>query len=79
MFVRLGIDYENPAREWWESGGLELWEGIADSGDAASVVVEDTIADSWLAQAANLPGWSAGPNHAPHPIAKSPINEDEVF
>ena len=79
MFVRLGIDYENPAEHWWENGGRELWEGIAESPDASSVVVDESIADSWLASAAEIPGWSDGPEYAPHPVTKSEVAEDEDF
>ena len=75
--VRLAIDYENPAREWWESGGQELWEAVAESGDAGSTIVESAIADSWLAQAADLPGWEGGPEYAPHPICLKDVDPDE--
>ena len=79
MFVRLAIDYENPAREWWDEGGRELWESIAEAPDAPSVVVESSIADSWLVHAATLPGWDGGPEYAPHPIAKGDVDPDEEF
>ena len=42
MLVRLGIDYENGSDLWWESGGRDLWEGIAESPDAAHVVVDES-------------------------------------
>ena len=79
MFVRLEVDYENPSSEWWESGGRDLWEGVAESADASGIGVEESIADSWLQQAASVPGWHDGPEYAPHPIAKAAINEDEEF
>ena len=28
--VRLKIDFENPATEWWENGGRELWEAVGE-------------------------------------------------
>jgi len=77
ILVRLGIDYENPATLWWESGGRELWEGIAEDPDAGSIVVEESIARSWLAEAETLPGWNDGPEYAPHPICLSEVEEDE--
>jgi len=77
VLVRLGIDYENSSPIWWESGGLELWESIAESPDAPSIVVDDAIADSWLAEASHLPGWNDGPDYAPHPIRRSEVDADE--
>ena len=79
MFVRLAIDYENSSKLWWQSGGRELWESIAEAPDAPSIVVDESIADSWLAQAAQLPGWFDGPEYAPHPISKSPLDPDEDY
>ncbi len=75
--VRLGIDYENPSRRWWESGGQELWEGLAEAPDAPSVVVDAPIADSWLVEAARIDGWADGPDYAPHPIQRSDVDADE--
>jgi len=77
MLVRLGIDFENPARNWWEEGGSELWESIAESADASSIVVDDSIAKSWLDQAASIPGWDGGPEYAPHPIRMLSLDPDE--
>ena len=77
--VKLGIDFENPAREWWDSGGRTLWESIAESPDAPSVIVDESIAKSWLAQAAELPGWDGGPEYAPHPIHQGEVDPDEEF
>ncbi len=75
--IRLAIDFENPAREWWESGGRDLWDAIVEGFDNNDVVVEKYLADSWLSQAASLPGWDGGPEHSPHPICLKPIDEDE--
>ena len=33
--VRLAIDFENPAQEWWEGGGRDLWESIVEGFDNA--------------------------------------------
>ncbi len=78
MLVRLGIDYENGSDLWWESGGRELWEGIAEAPDAAHVVVDESIAESWLAEAASIPGWADGPDYAPHPVIRSEVDPDEL-
>lgn len=78
-FVKLAVDFENPAADWWNGGGSELWESIAEAADAASVIVEGSIADSWLAEAARIEGWSGGPEYAPHPIARRDVDPDEEF
>jgi len=75
--VRLAIDFEFPSRDWWERGGQELWEGIAETPDAPKVVVDDHLAASWLAQAAKITGWDAGPEYAPHPVRAVPLAEDD--
>ena len=75
--VRLSIDFENPAEQWWESGGRDLWESLAEEADASAIVVEDSIARSWLTQAAEIPGWHDGPEYAPHPVCTSDVADDE--
>jgi hypothetical protein len=75
--TKLSVDFEHPSRTWWESGGQELWEGIIEELGASSVVLDDDIAQSWLAQAANVPGWDAGPEFAPHPIAARALADDD--
>ncbi len=77
MLVKLCIDYENPARDWWDEGGRELWESIAEAPDAGSIVVDDSIAKSWLEQAATLPAWDQGPEYAPHPVRVVDVDPDE--
>lgn len=77
--IRLSIDFEFPSRTWWEKGGSELWEGIAEARDAPSVVVDQALAASWLEQASQVPGWSDGPDYAPHPINASPVADDEDY
>ena len=77
MLVKLAIDFENPARLWWAGGGRELWESLLESFDNSSVVVEESIATSWLAEAERIPGWRDGPDYAPTPILRKPIDEDE--
>ena len=75
--VRIRIDFEHSARTWWESGGQELWDNIAESFDSGSVVLEASLAESWMQQAALLPGWNEGPAHAVHPVLVQDVNEDE--
>ena len=77
MLVKLAIDFECPSPTWWKSGGRALCETILESFDNSSVVVEESIARSWLEQAAQIPGWSGGPDYAPSPICLKPIDEDE--
>ena len=75
--VRLAVDFENTNKEWWEAGGRDLWEGMLEGFDNHSVLLERSIAESWLAQAAMLTGWSGGPDHSPHPIRMVDIDDDE--
>ncbi|HKC49547.1 MAG TPA: hypothetical protein VKF60_02055 [Myxococcota bacterium] len=77
MLVKLAIDFECPAPLWWQSGGRALWENLLESFDNSSVVIEESIARSWLAEAARIPGWSGGPEYAPSPILLKPIDEDQ--
>lgn len=77
QMVRLAIDFENPAPEWWESGGRDLWEALIEGFDNNDVVVDRSLADSWLSQAASIPGWVGGPDFSPHPICEKGIDEDE--
>jgi hypothetical protein len=75
--VKLAIDFENPSPKWWDGGGRDLWEAILEGFDNNSVVVDRGIADSWLVEAAKLPGWSGGSEYSPHPICIKEIDEDE--
>lgn len=77
MLVRLSIDFENPGELWWGSGGRELWEGITEGFDQSEVVLEEALAASWLAEAERIPGWSDGPEYAPHPLVARPVADDE--
>jgi hypothetical protein len=77
--IRLAIDFENPASEWWKSGGQDLWDALIEGFDNNDVVLDRSLAESWLVQAATIPGWEGGPEFAPHPICIKPIDEDEEF
>ena len=75
--VRLSVDYEHASRAWWDAGGQALWESITEGFDGSSVVLDAHMAESWLAEARRIPGWDAGHEYAPHPIAVRPVDEDE--
>ncbi len=76
--IRLAIDYEHSDRTWWEAGGQDLWESLLDEPDAGAVVVDDSIARSWLASASSLPGWEGtGHEYAPHPIQSSDFDPED--
>jgi hypothetical protein len=75
--VRLSIDFEFPSRAWWENGGQDLWDGIAEGFDGSYVVLDPSLAESWLAQARDIPGWDAGSEYAPHPVRLMPLDEDD--
>jgi len=75
--VKLSVDFEHASRVWWEAGGRDLWEGLTGGFDESSVVLDDDVASSWLAEAARLPGWSDGPEFAPHPIAAQALADDD--
>ncbi len=77
MLVRLAIDFESPAPSWWDNGGRDLWDSIAEGFDNNDVVLEGSLADSWLEKAKRIPGWDEGPEYAPHPIVLKPVDEDE--
>ncbi len=77
--VRIAIDFENPATEWWENGGRDLWESIAEGFDNNAALLERSLAESWMAQASALPGWAAGPEHSPNPVRIVEVDEDELL
>lgn len=74
--LKLAIDFEFASRTWWESGGQDLWDAIAEGGN--SVVLDTGVAHSWLAEARKLPGWDDGHEYAPHPINTSEPDEEDV-
>jgi len=74
--IRLAVDFEHPSRVWWEQGGQALWDAINEDGEA-SVILDETVAKSWLEQARAIPGWDDGPEYAPHPITSQDVDPDE--
>jgi len=77
VLVRLAIDFENTTKSWWDDGGRELWEGLAEAPDASQVVVDAELARSWLEQARAIPGWDDGPEFAPNPVCLREVADDE--
>lgn len=75
--VRLSVDFEHDSRQWWDSGGTELWEAITGGDGANAVVLDDSLAESWIAQARTVAGWDAGHEFAPHPIAMQAVADDD--
>ena len=75
--VKLAIDYEFTSRTWWESGGQELWDAVCESFDGGGVVIDDSLASSWLAQASQIEGWHDGSEYAPHPVRSESLEEDD--
>jgi hypothetical protein len=52
---------------------------LLDEPDAGSVVLDDSVAESWLVQAAALPGWQdTGHEYAPHPIRASAADPEDM-
>lgn len=75
--VRLAVDFEFESRTWWDGGGQDLWEGITEGFEESSVVLEESLAQSWLAAAGKIDGWDDGHEYAPHPVTVGAIDEDE--
>ena len=75
--VRLSMDFEFTSRIRWDSGGQQLWDGIAEGFDGSAVVLEESLAESWLIQDRQIPGWDDGHDYAPHPVGLLEIDEDE--
>jgi len=77
--IQLAIDYEHSDRTWWDAGGQDLWEMLLDEPDAGAVVLDDSVAESWLVQASALPGWQdTGHEYAPHPIRASAADPEDM-
>jgi hypothetical protein len=75
--VKLRIDFEFPSRRWWENGGQQLWDGIAEGFDGSSIIVDESLAESWMAEAALIEGWDEGHEYAPHPVHVAALEEDD--
>jgi hypothetical protein len=52
---------------------------VVEGFDNNSALLDRSLAESWLAQAAQVPGWEGGPEHSPHPVRIDEIDEDEVL
>ena len=75
--IKITIDFECRAEQWWESGGRDLWESLVEGVDNNHVLLDDSIAQSVITAAATLPGWESGHEHAPHPLRLEELDEDE--
>ena len=75
--VKLAIDFEFVSRTWWENGGQELWDAVCEGFDGSGVLIDQSLAQSWLVQASQIEGWDEGTEYAPHPVRTSAVNEDD--
>jgi hypothetical protein len=75
--IRLSIDFENTSSMWWEQGGQDLWDAITEGFDGNSVVVDESLAKSWLETASQIRGWDDGPEYAPNPVNVTEVDEFE--
>ena len=75
--IKIAIDFECNADEWWESGGRDLWESLIEGFDNNSVLLDDAVASSVMEQAARIPGWDTGVEHARHPLRLDAVDADE--
>lgn len=76
--IKLVIDFDCASRTWWDNGGGDLWESVLEGFDNNDVLLDKSIAESWLSAAAGIAGWEGGPEHAPHPIRLKELDDDEV-
>ncbi len=75
--VKLAIDFEFPSRTWWENGGQEMWDAVCEGFDGSGVLLDPSLANSWLAQAGEIEGWDEGTEYSPHPVRLDSVNEDD--
>ncbi len=75
--VKLAIDFEFPSRIWWENGGQEMWDAVCEGFDGSGVLLDASLANSWLAQAGEIEGWDEGTEYSPHPVRLDSVNEDD--
>ena len=45
--------------------------------EKSEVVMDEALAQSWIAQAQQIPGWQDGPDYAPHPIVAQALEPDD--
>lgn len=76
---RLKVDFEFTSKIWWTNGGEDLWNGISEGFDGSEIVIEESLAQSWISEARSIPGWDDGSDYAPNPVALADVNEDEEF
>jgi len=49
---------------------------VLESAGAKDVILDQALADSWLAQAGTIEGWSDGHEYAPHPVTTHTVDEE---
>ncbi len=77
--VRLAIDFENQSREWWDNGGQDLWDSIIEGFENNAVLLDESLAESWIAHAKQIPGWDNGHPYSPNPVVLQAVDDDEVL
>lgn len=75
--VKLAIDFEFTSRTWWERGGQELWDAVCEGFDGSGVLMDESLAASWLEQASRIEGWDEGSEYAPHPVRSQALDDDD--
>ena len=43
------------------------------------MLLDDSLAESWLQEARKLPGWEGGPEYAPHPVRMETVDPEDEF
>jgi hypothetical protein len=71
--VRVTLDEENSAEQWWDGGGLELWTELV-GGDYDEDCMSAAVWRDFVRHAEQIPGWATGPDYAQHPFVANWIN-----
>ena len=62
--VKIMVDYENNAEEWWDNGGRELWREFG-GGRKDEIYLTERAAEDMERRAQLIPGYHDGPYYAP--------------
>lgn len=73
-YVRLFVNFENNAEEWWDKGGHHLWHLVGGDGKDY-VFVHRELAKKFEGFASEIPGWEAGDNA---PILSYDVDESDL-
>ena len=63
--VKIMVDYENNAEEWWDNGGRELWREFGGSNNKDEIYLTERAAEEMERRAKLISGYCDGPYHAP--------------